>query len=254
METQTSLGEFRIFSNRDELAIAYGRYFHELSTACIHEKGVMYVALAGGNTPKTIFSVLSDYYRNLIEWNNIHFFWGDERCVPPDHPESNYLMTKVYLLQHIPIPEDNIHRIFGEQDPAAEVLRYGNLLKRLVPLSSRLPRLDLVMLGVGEDGHTASIFPNQMQNILSPELCVTAIHPVSQQRRVTLTGPVINNAAAVTILVSGKNKQPILTRVLKDPDAASIYPVANIRPSHGKLIWFTEKEAFPSDISPDQIE
>lgn len=246
MKTITPFGEFRIFQNQQELAFEYARFFQELTIAIIARKDYMNVALAGGNTPKITYGVLSDFFKNKIEWNKIHFFWSDERCVPPDHPESNFLMAKTYLLNQLPIPEGNIHRVFGEQNPEMEATRYSNLIKRLVPQVSGIPVFDLIMLGMGDDGHVASIFPDQLALFDAPSLCIVGIHPVSGQRRITMTGQLLNHARTLTIMATGKSKEKILNDLFTNPDIASGYPVSRINLRKGKLIWFVDREICPT--------
>lgn len=248
MKISTPLGEFRICKNQNELAFEYARFFQELSASVIARKNVMNIALAGGNTPKTTYGVLSDFYRNKIEWNKIQFYWSDERCVTPDHPESNYLMAKVYLLDRLPIPEGNIHRVFGEQDPEAEAIRYGNLIQRLVPQVSGVPVFDLIMLGMGEDGHVASIFPDQMALFEDASLCAVATHPLTGQKRITMTGRLLHNARNVTIMATGKAKEAVLNDLFNTPDRAAIYPVSRLAGGKGKVTWFVDQEICPPSL------
>jgi len=248
MKVSTPFGEFRVHKNQNELAFEFARFFQDLSASVIARKDVMNIALAGGNTPKTAYGVLSDFYRNKIEWNKIHFFWSDERCVTPDHPESNYLMAKVYLLDQLPIPEGNVHRVFGEQDPVAEAVRYGNLIQRLVPQVSGVPIFDLIMLGMGEDGHVASIFPDQISLFDHASLCAVAVHPSTGQRRITMTGKLLKNARNITIMATGKTKEGVLNDLLNNPDKGSLYPVSRLREGKGKITWFVDQEIFPASL------
>ncbi|MDP3583273.1 MAG: 6-phosphogluconolactonase, partial [Ignavibacteria bacterium] len=135
------------------------------------------VALSGGSTPKAIFKYLATNYKDKIVWNKIKFFWGDERCVPADHPDSNYLMTKENLFDEIEIPAENIFMIDGENIPADEAVRYSSIIKENVVLKDSFPKFNLILLGLGEDGHTASIFPNQIELLNSKNICEVAQHP-----------------------------------------------------------------------------
>jgi len=161
------------------------------------------VALSGGSTPKLLFDLLAQEPES-IDWSKVHLFWGDERCVPPNDDDSNFKMTKEHLLDHIQIPESNIHRILGENDAQEEANRYGDEVSAHCEMVDGLPSIDLMILGMGDDGHTASIFPHEMELLTSESVCAVATHPTSGQKRVTLTGSVINNAAVVAFLVTGE--------------------------------------------------
>lgn len=152
----------------------------------------------------------------------------DERCVPPDDEESNYGMTKKYLLNKINIPLINVHRIFGEKDPAEEAKRYSEIVKLNLEVKNSLPELDLILLGVGEDGHTASIFPDQMELLNSNEIYAAAKHPGSGQARITLTGKIINNADRIYFLVAGKSKAEVVNKILNRKGDYLKYPAAHI--------------------------
>ena len=157
-------------------------------------------------------------------------------------------MAKVYLLDHLPIPEGNIHRVFGEQDPEAEALRYSNLIQRIVPQVSGVPVFDLIMLGMGEDGHVASIFPDQMSLFDHASLCAFAVHPFTGQKRITMTGQLLNNARNVTIITTGKTKEGVLNDLLNNPDREFHYPVSRLREGKGKVTWFVDQEIFPASL------
>ena len=201
------------------------------------------VALSGGSTPKTLFEILAKDYKTKIDWKKFHLYWGDERCVPPDDQESNFGMTKKYLLDLIEIPEKNIHRIQGEENPEREAMRYSAELSDNLEKKNDLPQFDIIILGMGEDGHTASIFPNQIGLLKSGKVCDVAIHPESGQKRVTITGKVINNAKHVYFLVTGKNKAGILADIYYKKGRYEKYPSAYIKPVNGKLSWLIDKAA-----------
>ncbi len=198
--------------------------------------------LSGGNTPKMIFSHLGRYHSS-IHWQNIDFYWGDERCVSPDHPESNYLMAKQYLFDAIQPGKLNIHRIRGEDPPESEMLRYQKEIISHVALDQGKPVFDLVMLGLGEDGHTASIFPDQMILFQSDDICALAIHPKTGQKRITLTGPVINKAKTVLFIVTGKNKSKIVSQIILRKEGSELYPANFVKPEHGRLYWLMDEDA-----------
>ena len=195
-----------------------------------------YVMLSGGNTPKLLFGFLAKLSSKVKSWEHVHFYWGDERCVPPDDPESNYRMAKEELLDIIPTPEANIHRIFGENDPEKEAQRYAAII-------SNIPAFDLIMLGMGDDGHTVSIFPNNLDFMESHNQCEVSMHPKTKQMRVTVTGKVINNADAVVFLVTGKNKAGIIAEIFSKTGSYLTYPATHIHPEKGELKWFLDEDA-----------
>lgn len=201
-----------------------------------------HVALSGGSTPKLLFKHLANNYKNVIEWSKAHFWWGDERMVPADDDESNYKMTNELLLSQINIPEGNIHRIRGEEDPPTESVRYGDEIESLVPEKETWPAFDLIILGLGDDGHTASIFPNQMELLHSLDVCEVATHPSSGQKRITLTGKVLNSAEKTAFLVTGENKADRLQEIFSDSDKGRLLPAYHIHPA-GELYWFVDQAA-----------
>lgn len=228
--------------SKDPAAVAtdFTRYFVEL----LEEKDHLTVALSGGSTPKRLFKLWAEQYRDTIDWSKIRFFWGDERCVPPNHEESNYGMTKQLLFNHVDLPEENIHRVIGEADPTAEAIRYSAEISDNTEASEGYPVFDLVILGMGSDGHTASIFPHQMDLLKSEKFCAVADHPESGQQRITLTGPVINRAKAVAFLVTGESKQEKVSAILGREEGATQFPAAHIMPQSGDLHWFMDEAAY----------
>lgn len=232
--------EIRIFKTGAELNQSFTEWFKEI----VAEKEKVTIALSGGSTPKSLF----DYWAGLpvqeIDWTSIKFFWGDERCVPPTDTESNYKMTKEHLFDFVQVPRENIYRIFGENDPAAEAKRYGETLKQELATVNGIPSFDIMMLGMGDDGHTASIFPYQIDLWHSDELCITATHPVSGQNRVSVSGKVINAARNVAFLVTGAQKADKVEEIINHPEqAAKKYPAALVRPDSGNLLWFLDEQA-----------
>ena len=184
-----------------------------------------------------MFEVLADKYKDNINWQHVNFYWADERCVPPDSDESNYGMTLRYLLCKINIPDENVHRVYGENDPVNEAVRYSNLLEKNLEKKNDLPSFDLILLGMGEDGHTASIFPDQMELLNSDKLCAVATHPESSQKRITLTGNVINNADRIYFLITGSNKAEVTKKILEKKNNYLKFPAAHIHNEEGILIW-----------------
>lgn len=201
------------------------------------------IALSGGSTPKLLFERLTEKLVDKSDWKRIHLWWGDERCVPMDSSESNFRMTEETLISKVPIPKGNIHRIRGEANPEAEALRYGQEIRNNLNILHNWPVFDLIILGLGEDGHTASIFPDQMKLINSNEICDVAVHPDTGQKRITLTGNVINNANEIFFLVTGKSKAQKVAEIMNNEPSAKKLPAYYIIPKHGKLTWFIDEDA-----------
>ena len=215
------------------------------------------LALSGGSTPNKIFRYLSEDFVDKINWKKIKIFFGDERCVPPDNEDSNYRMANESLLKNISIPKENIFRIKGENNPVKEAERYEEVLKSNLPSLNGIPQFDLILLGLGEDGHTASIFPNQVNLFYSARLCEVAVHPQTKQKRITLTGKIINNAKLVMFIVTGKNKANVLSKIMDVNNSKSVYPASFVNPKNGKLTWFLDLEAskmFDNKSNNDVIE
>ena len=205
------------------------------------------VALSGGHTPKAFFEVLaSPPYRDALPWDKVVFFWGDERCVPPDNDESNFKMTKLALLSRIEIPEANIHRVLGENPPDEETVRYAKEIKDNVPPGGNgFPRFDWILLGMGGDGHTASLFPGAPTLKEREKICVVAAHPETGQKRVSITFPVIDNARRVSFLVAGSEKAPVLNEIMNKGSRPLPYPASMVRPADSVLEWYVDKAAAP---------
>jgi 6-phosphogluconolactonase len=233
----------KIFASPFELAEKFAADLITMINESANNRKFMSIALSGGATPELIFSVLGDSLSKSASWEYVHFFWGDERCVPPDHPESNYGVAKIKLLERIDIPLYNIHRIKGEGDPEEEADSYSQEIYSNTRERDGLPQFDLIMLGLGEDGHTASIFPGNLQLFDSLKICEVAVHPVSHQKRITLTGRVINNSDNITFIVTGKKKAAIVEKILKSSPVAQNYPASFIIPLYGKLQWNIDIEA-----------
>ena len=228
-----------IFKTPRTLASAFADQLVNL--AC--DKEIVHVALSGGSTPKLLFEILAANYKN-DDWSQLRFYWGDERCVSPDDSESNYLLAKKLFFEPANIASEHIFRVLGEKDPKKEAERYGNLLYKSLPIVNDLPCFDLVYLGMGEDGHTASIFPHEMELMTHQEVCAVATHPTSGQKRVTLTGPVINNARSIVFLITGTAKYPRIKSILKDQRDFESFPAAYIQPTHGHLTWYLDEAAY----------
>ena len=201
------------------------------------------IALSGGSTPKKLFKLLAEKHKETIPWERIHFWWVDERCVSPDDDESNYKMTNDILLSPVDIPKENIHRIKGENNPEEEAKSYSEEIAENLNLRDGVPVFDLIILGMGEDGHTASIFPGQLYIIDDEHICAASEHPLTGQKRITLTGKVINSASRIFFLVTGENKALRLSEIMNDDEAAKLSPAYYITPENGKLIWYIDEAA-----------
>jgi 6-phosphogluconolactonase len=201
------------------------------------------VALSGGSTPQLLFSLLGEKYARNVAWHNVHLFWGDERCVPPDDQESNYGVANEKFIAKSDIPLSNVHRIRGEDPPEIEALRYSVEIEAFTVKRNGKPSFDLMVLGIGEDGHTASIFPGHTILFASEKICEVAVHPETRQKRITLTGKVINNSAALVFLVTGKKKAGIVRDIIEDQTAAINFPASYVNPVDGELSWYLDEEA-----------
>ncbi len=202
-----------------------------------------HLAISGGSTPNILFTALAKKYPQSALWQKTHFWWVDERMVLPENPESNFGVARKLLFSQIDIPEKNVHPIRGEEDPFQECGRYARQIKDALTLKDGWPYFDLIFLGLGEDGHTASIFPNQLQRIGSDEICEVAQHPVSGQYRITLTAKLINHAATIGFLVTGSNKSERLSEIWSNDKKATQLPASFIHPENGKLYWLTDEQA-----------
>ena len=233
---------FEVFDTAEKLAEELA---HQLKESVNKHNGNFCLAISGGSTPKIFFQRLAEQpFNNEIEWNKVHFFWCDERCVPSDDPESNFGMTKTILFDKIKIPQENIHRIKGESDPSEETVRYVNEIENIVSKrENTLPRFDWVMLGMGEDGHTASLFPDKKLLFVFSNIAGVAQHPQTSQKRISLTTDVLNNAKRITFVVTGKNKAKILSEILNGLPISKNYPSAQIKPTNGTIDWMIDKEA-----------
>jgi len=215
--------------------------FAAQAAEAVQARGRFTVALSGGSTPKTLYSLLAT--KPGIPWDKVYFFWGDERHVPPDDPESNYRMVNEALLSKIQVPPENIFRIHAEEkDATAAAQQYEQVIKDFFHLSpGQLPRFDLIYLGTGPDGHTASLFPGTAALNETQRLVVANWVPKFNTDRLTFTYPVLNAAACVTFLASGPDKAPILHDILEN--SAAGLPSQRVRPTNGKLIWLVDEAA-----------
>jgi 6-phosphogluconolactonase len=232
-----------VFDIPEQLAIAAAQRFVEYAQKAVSEHGFFSVALAGGNTPRRVYEILAtEDFKSQIIWQSVHLFFGDERCVPPDDPDSSYGMVYAAMISKIPIPSTNVHRIVGEGDADANARSYERELKSFFAGLS-WPRLDLVLLGMGEDGHTASLFPgDQALNETTRWVTKTRVERLKQDR-ITLTIPVFNHAAHVMFLVTGEEKAKRLLEVLRGAFDPKRLPAQAIQPISGSLEWLVDKAA-----------
>ncbi len=238
-----------IFASPGELAVDAAHRISRVLHEAVLERGSAVIALSGGTTPKAIYELLATpAFRGRLEWNKVHMFFGDERCVPPDHRESNYRMVREALLERASIQTLNIHRIHAELPPSEAAKRYEKEVATY--FDGGHPRFDLVMLGMGEDGHTASLFPGTAVLNENRRMVAETFVPQLNTSRITLTFPAINHSRTVLCLVTGKGKAPVLREVLEERPGK--YPVERVAPGQGDLLWYLDKEA-ASQLTKERI-
>jgi 6-phosphogluconolactonase len=235
--------EIRVVNSAADLFQAAAAEFTQAVTAGITAKGRFSVALSGGSTPKALYSLLGSGTKPAIPWDKVFFFWGDERHVPPDDPESNYRMTNEALLSKISASPENVFRIPAEQQDASVAANaYEQTLREFFRLrSGEFPRFDLVLLGIGTEGHTASLFPETSALKETQGLVVANWVEKLHTDRITFTLPVLNHAACVVFLVSGAGKAEIVHQILEGPGEE--LPAQRVHPSDGRLVWLLDRAA-----------
>jgi 6-phosphogluconolactonase len=246
--------EIEIFPDAAALAQRAAEQFAALATYAIRKRGRFVVALSGGSTPKTMNALLAaPPFAEKINWSKVFVFFSDERCVAPEDPESNYGSARESLLKHVPIPAENIQRVHGELAPEHAAQKYEDRLRAFfgrqpgdtIPVGQPM-RFDLILLGLGDDGHTASLFPGTPGVRENSRWAVAVKHdvpPLPLVDRVTFTPVLINAAANVTFLVTGAAKSERLRQVLRDPSNPDRLPAQVVRPKDGKLFWFLDEAA-----------
>lgn len=235
--------QIRVFQDIEKLSHAGAELFVQQAQRSVAERDRFLVALNGGSTPSRLFQILASKSDEKVDWSRVDVFWGDERCVPPHDPGSSYGQARELLLEQVPLPAQNIHRIRGELGPAEASRDYANTLREYAIPPSEWPRFDLVYLGMGEDGHTASLFPGSPLDVSEPTMAVTAHYQDRPANRVTLTPVVFNNARMVVFMAGGDRKARTLAEVLSDRYNPELYPAQRIDPKEGKLIWLVDEEA-----------
>lgn len=231
----------------DDLAQQTAAEFVRHAQLSVREKGRFAVALSGGSTPRALYSLLATpQFSPRIPWPHVHLFWGDERCVAQNHPESNYRMVRETLLSKIEIPTENVRGMAGEKEPRIAADEYEQELKEFFQLApGAFPRFDLILLGLGEDGHTASLFPDT--DALQETKRLVAANYVAKLNayRLTLTLPVLNHGALVVFLIAGASKAPVVKKILKDDCKTAPFPAAQVQPADGRLIWLVTEDTAP---------
>jgi 6-phosphogluconolactonase len=234
--------EIMVVPDQEALAHEAARRFTSLVREAVDSRGRASVVLSGGSTPRRLFALLAaEPYCNQIPWEQVHLFWADERCVPPEDDGSNYRMAQEILISQVPIPPDQVHRILGELAPEVAARAYERDLQDF--FCGPRPRFDLVLLGLGEDGHTASLFPDspllaERERLVAP---ATASYQGRPAGRITLTLPAINTARQVLFLVAGSAKAGIVESVLRGPGGP--FPAQGIRLTAGRLSWLLDAAA-----------
>jgi 6-phosphogluconolactonase len=235
--------QIRVLPDLAGIAYAAAERIVQSSRAAIVRSGEYSIALSGGSTPQALYSLLAgDDFFHQIEWAKVQFYFGDERCVPPDSDQSNYRMAKESLFDHAPIPAANIHRIRGEIPPEAAADEYDQLLAERCPNG-----MDLTLLGMGPDGHTASLFPHSAALDEKQRLCVANWVETLQTWRVTMTVPYLNRSREALILASGAEKKERLQEVLEGPRDPKRLPIQFIAPDSGRLVWLMDIAAAAMD-------
>lgn len=236
----------RVYDDLDTLSRAAADDMVELLAPRAQSPEPITLALSGGSTPRALYQRLAKPpYDARLPWPRLHLFWGDERCVSPQHEESSFRLANDLLLKHVPVPPENIHRVEGERDPHEAAEAYAQTLARYAANGLAWPRFDLVLLGLGDDGHTASLFPGPITSFEKrrPTLVVTADYQGRPARRVTLTPLVFNDARHILFLVAGASKAEAVRAVLKGHADPERWPASRIRPTFGTVTWLLDRAA-----------
>jgi 6-phosphogluconolactonase len=234
--------DLRVFVDVNELSLRAAEVVVGTINETVQTNGSFSLVLAGGNTPRILYHLLSTKFRDHIPWTKVHVFWGDERYVPPDDPRSNYRMARESLLDHVQCLVGNVHPMLTHlSDPDLAARDYEKTLRSY--FSERLPRFDLVLLGMGEEGHTASLFPGSTALEEATRWVVAVKAPAEPSQRLTLTLQLLTQAANVHLLVAGSNKAQALQHVLTGPPDPKNYPAAGVRLAQGTVIWWVDRNA-----------
>jgi 6-phosphogluconolactonase len=236
--------EAHVFSDTQELAAEAADFFVWLAERAIAQRGRFIVALSGGSTPQALYQALTSTHSTSLEWSYVWFFFGDERCVPPSDPESNFRTAHDGLFQPLHISQERIFRLEGEKDPPAAAAAYEAIMRSVLDAPDGWPRFDLILLGLGHDGHTASLFPDTAALDVHQKWITPGFAPVGVRNRLSITLGVINHADVVLFLVTGSGKAAITREILECPSgSASRYPASLVHPAAGRLLWFLDSAA-----------
>ena len=239
--------QYTVKENSEAMSLAAADWIASTVESAIRTRGTARIAISGGNTPKRTFELLADPaqpFLKRIDWSRLLIFWVDERCVPPDSPDSNYRLAHETLLSKVPLPEENVVRIEGELDPEEAAARYESALRNRFRLEgAELPRFDLIVLGLGDNGHTASLFPDSTALHSMMRLAVAVEVEAKNPWRVTLTWPVINHAGKIFFLIQDTSKAEVLKQVLLGPYQPETLPAQLIRPESGELSLLLDRAA-----------
>jgi 6-phosphogluconolactonase len=235
--------EIIILKDPNAVADYAANRFVYVSKEAVQEKSIKHIALSGGSTPALLFKILkSNKYKEQINWQNIHLWWGDERVVAPDHPESNFGLAQKLLLRKIDIPQNNIHRIKAELQPDTAANQYQHEMINNISLINNVPTFDWTILGMGDDGHTASLF-NVDDSFYTDKLTAVTTHPKTGQKRITLTPKTLCASKYITFMVTGQNKAKKIRGILGEEKTARDYPASLIKSNDGNIVWLLDEEA-----------
>jgi 6-phosphogluconolactonase len=229
----------QVFPDLTALAAHAAEQMEKISTEAIAANGIFSLVLSGGSTPKTLYQLLASEFRDRIDWSKVEIYFGDERCVPPDDAQSNFRMASEAMLSKLPIPEKNIHRMRGEIDPQTAATEYGQLLKEKFGDGGA----DVVLLGMGPDGHTGSLFPGTEAVSETRHRCVAIFVAKLKMWRITMTAPFFNRAKNVMVLVAGAEKAATLEQVLHGPRDVQRMPIQLLAPASGRMAWLLDSAA-----------
>ncbi len=231
-----------VFETKEEASEASARFLIRAAKEAVQREGRFSVALTGGSSPKILYQLLAaDPFRSQVPWEKTHIFWGDERSVPHDNEQNNARMSFKLLLDHVPVPPHQIHRMSGELPPGEAARQYGEILKK--HFGEEAPQFDLILLGMGEDGHTASLFPGTPVLGEKDRWVAELFLKGQDMYRITLTAPLINQARQIVFQVFGENKAGVLKQVLEGPAQPEKLPSQLIKPDNGELHWFLDEAA-----------
>jgi len=231
-----------IYPDKDSLAAAFVCEFARTLEDYSEERKQLHIALSGGSTPLSIFMQLTEQTTREL-WSNVSLYWVDERCVPPEHPDSNYGNAVETFIKPLNLPREQIHRIRGEEKPLGEAERYGQELIKYLPINGGFPVFDWIWLGLGTDGHTASIFPSQIELWTAGSPCIVSTHPDTAQSRISISGGVINAARRVSFIVTGKDKAQVIKEIFHKEGRHMEYPAFYVDPVSANLEWFLDQDA-----------